>query len=446
MAYSTLPPTLTALNSVLATPADTELASVWPAVDRQTRNWIYDFITNYFDPVTGLLKSSAIGNGTVPLGSVSGTNPQTGGQQQLVQGSVQSADLATGAVTTSKVANLAIGAAQLAVGAVGTSQLADGSVTSSKFAAASIPGSALQPGTLTSALYAANSIPQQALQAAAVANSNIAQRAVDGSQLPACSPGQLLVGGQTINGQPNCVGPLTIGGAISIDATGNVTLQSTIASTILSFARVAELGAPGASAGPSNDSHAYAGGNTGTQGYVATYTPWQGRGLGQSNGGSYGSVSWTKITDASNLLTVSDTVLTTPITVGATVYNTFQRPIYVNQKCVLLLTIKVPGHNCGSHRLRLVTLSDPTQPQNFQQYWGSSEVCIPASGSGVTGGDYMTSSVLNVLVQFAGPAGSALPYFYVDWFAQTANSTGMGLATGLGGNEYYGDVTAIRLA
>jgi hypothetical protein len=150
--------------------------------------------------------------------------------------------------------------------------------------------------------------------------------------------------------------------------------------------------------------------------------------------------------DPANLLTISDTVLTTGIVVGSNTYNTFQRPIYVNQQCVLMVICKIPGHNCGSHRLRLVALQDPTQPQNFQQYWGTSEVCTPASGSGVTGGDYMTSSFLTTLIAFKAPAGASLPYFYIDWFAQTASSTGMGLATGLGGNEYYGDITVVRLA
>lgn len=439
MAYPLLPGTLAALSGSLATPADSELASAWPAVDRQTRNWIYDFLTTYFDPTTNQLKPSAIGGGTVPGGSVSGTNPQSGNQGQVVQGSIQFQDLATGCVTTSKIANAAITQAQLAAGCVGTAQLQDSSVTATKLAPASIPGSAITPNSLTSVVFGSQCVTNAALGLGVVQNPNIGSRAVDGSMLPACAPGQILVGGGTINSTPNSLIPATLSGAISIDATGKATFNVAGGSTVLSFARVAEVGTPGTACGKSNSGTAFNGHLTSSTGYNSTGTPWNGRGLGQGAGGE-ANTAWQIVNDPSKLLTVNDTILNTPVIVAGTSYMTYQHPIYVNQQCTLLITASIPGYEQATHRMRLVTLADPSQPQNFQQYWGTSEASKASSA-------VQTRSSLSVLVTFAGPAnGLNLPYFYIDWFAGTADAAGLGIASGLGGNEYYGDVTVIRLA
>ena len=444
MSYSILPPTLTALSGALATPADTELASAWPAVDRQTRNWLYDFLTTYFDPTTNTIKPAAIGGGTIPNGSVSGTNPQSGSQQQIVQGSIQAADIASGTITAAKIANAAITQQQMAANSIGTDQLKDGSVTSSKISSGFINGSSITPGTLTSALFAPGAVTSAAIAAAAVQNQHIATRAVDGSMLPQCSPGQILVGGGLVNSQGNSLTPQTLSGAITVDANGVTTLQSTLISSVLSFAYVVELGNPAQGCGKANSATAFSGGNTSSTGYNATGTPWNGRGLGQG-AGAEANVAWVDVIDPANLLTVNDTVITTTQSVGGTNYNTYQKPIYVNQKSILLITLSIPGHNCGSHRLRMVTMADPTQPQNLQQYWGTTEVSSGASGSGVTSNDTMTRSYLTCLVSFAAPAGSALPYFYVDWYCQTGGANAMGLASSLGGSEYYGTISVVRL-
>lgn len=438
MAYPTLPPTLTALAGALATPGDTELAAVWPAVDRQTRNWLYDFLTTYFDPTTNQLKPAAIGGGTVPTGSVSGSNPQTGAQLQILQGSIQTLDLAPAIVTTAKIANLAITTALIANGAVGTAQLADGCVTSAKLAAASIPGTAIVPSSIPAAAYGANSVGTAALVDASITNSKVAVRAVDGSQLPALSAGQILVGGGTVGGQANSPVAATLSGAATIDANGVLTLVGGLIGTILSYARVCEVGKPGITCGKSNSATTFGGELTSSTGYLATYTPWNGRGLGQG-ASTEANVAWSKVLDPANILTVNDTILKTYLTIGSTNYATYQHPIYVNQQCTLLILASVPGYEVGTHRMRLVTMADPTQPQNFQQYWGTSETS--GSSSAV-----QTRSQIAVLVQFAGPAGSALPYFYIDWFANATDAAGMGLESGLGGNEYYGDISVIRLA
>lgn len=443
MSYPILPTTLSALNSVLATPADNEVASAWPAVDRQTRAWVYGFLAQFFDTTTNQLKPAAIGGGTVPTGSVYGTNPVGSAQRQIVQGSIQGVDIATNAIATGNIALQAVTGPLLGLQSVDTAQLKDGAVTLAKLAGGLLNGATLAVGSVGTAQLAAGSVTTTILAAAAVTNPAIAPRAVDGSQLPQANVGQILVGGNTVNGQVSSLAPQTLSGAITIDAAGVTTLATSLVSALLSSARVVEFAPPGTACGPSNSTTAFGSGITSAQGFSAA-TPWNGRGLGQGATTALTSVAWVKDYDPANLLTIDGAVTTTTIAVGATNYDTYQRRIYVNQECILMIKVSIPGYKVGTHRCRLIAYPDANSPATFKTFWGTS------ANSG-TGDTTQTTSDLLAICTFSAPAGSVLPYFYVDWFAGAAvalsgSASGMGTAAGLGGNEFYGDITVIRLA
>ena len=93
--YPILAPTLAALQGVKDLPQGTEDPAKLDDVDRQTRNWIYDFLSIYIDTNTGKIKSSAFGIGTsFPAGVIRGTNPVDSSQREIAQGTVGTLDLA----------------------------------------------------------------------------------------------------------------------------------------------------------------------------------------------------------------------------------------------------------------------------------------------------------------------------------------------------------------
>ena len=225
----------------VVSPQDTEDANVLGAVDRQTRQFVYDYFVQLIDPTLNVLKPAAIGSGTlvnnVPAGalmtnSVATSNIQTGAvtgstdntvttsNGKLATGAVHTADVAakaitlaklgddvtaeigsaipsntittamlqdlsvtTGklhdtAVTTAKIANNAVGPAQLVNGAVGPTQLADNAVQPAKLASASVTNAAIADGTIDGAKLSGN-VDGSLLVAGAVTTTQLGTGAVE---------------------------------------------------------------------------------------------------------------------------------------------------------------------------------------------------------------------------------------------------------------------------
>src|SRR5574342_1377922 len=134
--YPILSPTLSALQQTKDNPAGTEDASKLDDCLRQTRNWMYDFLTLYIDSSTGKLRKEAFaGTAPVPAGSIRGTNATSGAQQEISQGSVRTQDLADASITTPKLGVGAVTNSAIADGTIQGGKLADGSITSGKIAA-----------------------------------------------------------------------------------------------------------------------------------------------------------------------------------------------------------------------------------------------------------------------------------------------------------------------
>ena len=105
--------------------------------------------------VSGTWRDNSGQSGTwtfVPAGG-SGGSPRPA--PVLAPGIVTSTSVASGAVSTEKIADGAVTASKLAAGAVSTGTLADGAVTASKLAAGSVSTEALAAGAVTAAKLAA---------------------------------------------------------------------------------------------------------------------------------------------------------------------------------------------------------------------------------------------------------------------------------------------------
>lgn len=247
--YPILPPTLAALFATKDDPQGSEPISVVDDALRQTRNWLYDFLSLYIDNSTGKFKPSAFvaDGGSLPPGSVRGTNPVGNIQREIAQGSVQGADLADGTVTGGKIAQGTITGANVANASLNGSKLEDGSVTSTKISAGVFATANIQDGAITGPKIAVNTIPGDRLVDKTVENSKIGLRAVAGPELPIALEGQMLVGGNGPEGKD--VAAKTVGGAIEIDKDGVVKLAASIFGNAITYARVLERAAAGVHGG-----------------------------------------------------------------------------------------------------------------------------------------------------------------------------------------------------
>jgi len=236
--YPILPPTLAALQPVKDFPQGAEDSAKLDDSIRQTRNWMYDFLSLYVDVSTGKLRPDAfLAAGPVPPGSIRGTNGVSGVQQEIAQGSIRTPDLADKAVTAQKIADGTITNSNIADNTIQGVKLANVSVTADKIAADVLTTANIANGAITGDKIANATIPGNKIGNGAIGNANMGSHSVLGPNLPVADAGQILVGGNGTDSKEFAV--KTMSGAFAIDANGVVTVNG-IGGSLVSFARVVE--------------------------------------------------------------------------------------------------------------------------------------------------------------------------------------------------------------
>lgn len=388
MPYPILAPTLAALNAVKNDPSDTESSNQLGAVDRQTRNWVHDYLAQFFD-VNGLKSGAFSTGGSLPTQYIRGAQA-TGAARELAAKTVTKYDIADGAIETALVANLAINRDKIALKTIRAAQIDDLAITGDKIADGAILGRHFGAGQLSGSVLAAGAIGAVQIAPQAVGKAQLGLAAVDGTRLPQALTGQILVGGVTIDNIPNCLGLVTLGGALSIDATGVATL------------------AIGSGGGVSRIAEKTGQNTPGGQGSAAT---WNKRGV---------SVPWSIETNQNNIVSVN----------GFT--------IFVRQAGVYLVMVSAPAYQVGVHQVRAVVRPDGSTADSFT-YVGTSERSGAAS-------ETQTRSILQFVQTFKNASDPIFPSFYIEHYLGTAPAV---TAMGINGNiatEYFADVQIVRLS
>jgi hypothetical protein len=336
--YPILAATLAALNGTKSDPAGTEDCAKIDDCLRQTRTWMYDFLSVPFNS-DGTLKATAFGDSSAfPAGCIRGTNPVGGAQREILQASILAADLATDAVetakikdlnvTTAKINDLAVTTGKLADSAVTAAKIADGTITAAKLASLSIAAGLLATDSVTTAKIADNNVTSAKIPAAGIA----------GDRLVSGTVGQILVGGNTVNGQANSFAPKTASGAVTVDADGVFSFSLGGQST--AYAVVAEVANRNTNGGTGNN------------------------GVGIRGSGADGLNNWTLVDGSSSLVSVLPS----------------DGHIYIKQDGVYLVSISAPAHGVDGHKISVDVQPDATDTLTVNTRHGSSEF----SAAGVT--------------------------------------------------------------
>lgn len=258
--YENLPATLSALFSTRNDPQGTEPISVLDDALRQTRNWMYDFLTLSFDD-NGKIKPSAFSStGPVPTGSIRGASALNGTPQEIAAGSIRNADIADGTISGAKLAPLAITGASIKDISISGDKLIDGSVSAAKLAGNAVSGSLLADGTVAGAKLVPGSVNGDRIVSNSITSLQLGAKSVTGAHLPIGLAGQILVGGNG-EGEKQFVAR-TLSGAIYINELGVTQIQSGIAGASVSYALVVEKGSSGVATQVKPLGWSYRGGDT----------------------------------------------------------------------------------------------------------------------------------------------------------------------------------------
>jgi hypothetical protein len=146
--------------------------------------------------------------------------------QTVINGDLDSSNLATNAVGTANIAADAITAAKIAADAVGTSEIAADAVTASEIAANAVGTSEIAADAVTSAKIAADAVGQSEIATGAVASGELATDSV--------IPTKLALGIQT---------SAVVGSTVAANTVANIpSLTVTTSSTSLFLSQIAMFG------------------------------------------------------------------------------------------------------------------------------------------------------------------------------------------------------------
>ncbi len=401
--YPTLSPTLTALAATETDPTGAEDAGKLNDAIVQTRVWLGDFLGQALSD-TGKLLPYAIDGTVIPAGMIRGSNPVGDVQREILQRSIRAIDVTLASITTAEIALATIVAANIADGAITEAKLAAGAFSASKIGTAAITGDkihslAIETNHLKDGAVATAKIADEAVTAA-----KIAKRGATGVRLPTGTVGQILVGGNTVDGEGSCFEAKTLTGVINVDADGVTTFNSdnTDASA---FAIVAESGRSSGSNG----------GKVATSGSGGWYL--RGANVAEASG----SGAWIIEKDPANLVNINGS------------------KIEFKQNGSYRLVLSAPCYARAGHMLRATVKKDAIAADT-EVFYGTSEF---ASLSNLV----QTRSQMEIIVTFSGATDTLFPYITVDhWIdAGTGTNTDLGRATGPGVNERYAVVSVFKL-
>jgi hypothetical protein len=393
--YPILPATLVALQATKGEPLGTEDAGKIDDVLRQTRTWMYDFLSLFVDSGTLKLKDTAFADGSLPSGLIRGSNPVGDVQREILQGSVRTPDLADAAVTGPKLANAAVSTGKLVDGSVTDVKIADNAVTQSKLGATAIGSNQLADNAVISSKIAPGAVVVGKYGAGSITSVAIGDRQVIGSKLEAAIQGQVLVGG---NGAGlDQFAPKTLSGAMTIDQNGVVTLAPTFVVQQLAFTRLVEKANPGVDGG------------------ISVSATWNRRGAAPS-------LPWS--------IDAQTQVLVNVLSDGR---------VEVVADGVYLFFISSPAYRSNSHKLRLIVTPDAVEGVVYTSFG--------ESAYNSTTDTIMNRTSLFTVVSFSGNTDTLHPSFVIDHYTAVGHSTGLGISTsaGSGVSEIYATVSMIRL-
>ncbi len=380
--YPTLSATLSALQATMADPSPTEDAAMLDDALRQTRRWIYDFLSQSYDTGTNKLKLSAFDTSSL-VGSIRGSDANQGVQREVAQGTISDIDLRDGAAITTKIADGAISTAKIATKAVTTAALGDGAVTSIKLASAAVAEANLADGSVTANKLGPLSIPAGKFASKAVVGNDIGDHTIQPRSLPTCKAGQIFVGGNTDNNLADSAVAKTLTGVIGVDQNGNTFFNLAGVSGLASTAILAETLVPASSvARPAENT----------------------RGI---NG------AWQFVGSASG-----STFLRTPGTDGV---------IQITQAGIYRIQVRVPATGSNRHRAYMEAKLDPTGTK--------SNITMGTSSFSYTtgGGQYATTlSLIEDILSFVNVTVANPGTIYIRHIIEAAITGGLGLTSNYG--------------
>lgn len=128
----------------------------------------------------GSITSAKLATGAVTTAKITDLNVTSA---KLATGAIDATAIGTGAITTTKIADLAVTSAKIGTGAVGTTNITDGSVTTAKIADSHVTTAKIAGLAVTSAKIGTGAVDTAQLNTAAVTTAKIADLNITSAKL-----------------------------------------------------------------------------------------------------------------------------------------------------------------------------------------------------------------------------------------------------------------------
>lgn len=375
-------------------PQGTETPAKMDDALRQTRTYIFDYLSQYFDDQIGLKPSAfQASGGSLPTGYIRGAHPTTGEPQEIAPATIRTQDIADLAVTTVKLADASVTSDKIGSGEVKTVNIQDLGVTQAKLAVGAINGDKIADFSIGPENIVDGAITTVHIGERQVRGRNIGLRGVTGDKLMQGLAGEILVGGNTVNGVVNCFVPKKLSGAMSIDSTGKVSLNAGFGAA---YARVVEK----------------------VQSGGASDTP---TAVGDQTRGTK-TMPWVIEENDARLVGIN----------GA--------KLFIKVPGLYLIQASAPAYKVDGHRLKLVFFPDPPSTLQTLVYYGTSEY----SAVGATNA---TRSEVFTVIDASATRSPLFQYFELKHYINTIDAASrLGLAlVGDALPEIYAVVNILKL-